>query len=30
MLSAVEIIEILALEPLPIEGGLYRQSYVAS
>ena len=30
MLSAEEIIEILALEPLPIEGGLYRQSYVAS
>ncbi len=30
MLTAEEIIEHLALEPLPIEGGLYRQSYVAS
>ena len=30
MLTANEITELLALEPLPIEGGLYRQTYVAS
>jgi len=29
MLTPEEIIELLKLEPLPLEGGLYRQSYVA-
>ena len=30
MLTAEEIIAHLKLQPLPIEGGLYRQTYVAS
>ena len=30
MFTAGEIIEHLKLQPLPIEGGLYRQTYVAS
>ncbi len=30
MLTAEEIIQHLKLQPLPIEGGLYRQTYVAS
>ena len=30
MLTAEQIIEHLELEPMPIEGGRYRQTYVAS
>jgi len=30
MLTAEEIIEHLKLQPLPVEGGLFRQTYVAS
>ena len=30
MITAEEIIGVLKLRPLPVEGGLYRQTYVAS